>query len=43
LILLLHINDIGTGLTAAQKIADLIKAEVPELNKVSIDMTEGLL
>ncbi|MDR0524748.1 MAG: efflux RND transporter permease subunit [Spirochaetaceae bacterium] len=40
--LALRIDDINAGLTTAQEIADLIKAKVPELNEVSIDMTEGL-
>jgi HAE1 family hydrophobic/amphiphilic exporter-1 len=38
----LRIDDIDTGLSAANEIADLIKANVPELTEVSVDMTEGL-
>ncbi|MDR0630100.1 MAG: efflux RND transporter permease subunit, partial [Treponema sp.] len=38
----LRIDDIDEGLAAAREIADIIKAEVPELADVSIDMTEGL-
>jgi HAE1 family hydrophobic/amphiphilic exporter-1 len=40
--LVLTIDDIDTGLSAAQEIADILKAEVPELTEVSVDMTEGL-
>jgi HAE1 family hydrophobic/amphiphilic exporter-1 len=38
----LRIDDIDTGLAAAKEIADLIKANVPELSEVTVDMTEGL-
>jgi HAE1 family hydrophobic/amphiphilic exporter-1 len=40
--LVLGIDDIDTGLQAAREIADILKAEVPELTEVSVDMTEGL-
>ena len=40
--LVLSIDDIDAGLEAAREIADILKAEVPELSEVSIDMTEGL-
>ncbi|MDR2020429.1 MAG: efflux RND transporter permease subunit, partial [Treponema sp.] len=40
--IVLTIDDIDAGLAAAREIADLIKAEAPELTEVSIDMTEGL-
>jgi HAE1 family hydrophobic/amphiphilic exporter-1 len=38
----LRIDGIDEGLAAAREIAGIIKAEVPELTDVSIDMTEGL-
>jgi HAE1 family hydrophobic/amphiphilic exporter-1 len=38
----LHIDDIDTGLSAAKEIEELIKANVPELTEVTVDMTEGL-
>jgi HAE1 family hydrophobic/amphiphilic exporter-1 len=38
----LRIDDIDSGLAAAKEIADLIKAHVPELTEVTVDMTEGL-
>jgi HAE1 family hydrophobic/amphiphilic exporter-1 len=40
--LVLGIDDIDAGLEAAWEIADILKAEVPELTEVSVDMTEGL-
>ncbi|MFP3041356.1 efflux RND transporter permease subunit [Treponema primitia] len=40
--IVLRVDDIDTGLAAAQEIAGIIKAEVPELTEVSVDMTEGL-
>jgi HAE1 family hydrophobic/amphiphilic exporter-1 len=40
--LVLTIDDIDAGISTAQEIADLLKAELPELTEVSIDMTEGL-
>ncbi|MDR2375303.1 MAG: efflux RND transporter permease subunit, partial [Treponema sp.] len=40
--LVLAIDDLDGGLLAAREIADLIKAEAPELTEVSVDMTEGL-
>jgi HAE1 family hydrophobic/amphiphilic exporter-1 len=40
--LVLAIDDMDAGLRTAREIADLIKAEVPEVTEVSIDMTEGL-
>jgi HAE1 family hydrophobic/amphiphilic exporter-1 len=40
--IVLRIDDIDTGLAAAGEIAAILKAEVPELTDVSIDMTEGL-
>jgi HAE1 family hydrophobic/amphiphilic exporter-1 len=38
----LRIDEIDSGLSAANEIADLIKAHVPELSEVTVDMTEGL-
>lgn len=38
----LRINDIDTGLAAAQEIAALIKDHVPELDEPSVSLTEGL-
>jgi HAE1 family hydrophobic/amphiphilic exporter-1 len=40
--LVLTIDDIDIGLLAAWEIADILKAEVPELTEISVDMTEGL-
>jgi HAE1 family hydrophobic/amphiphilic exporter-1 len=40
--LVLGIDDIDTGLKAAREIADILRAEMPELTEVSIDMTGGL-
>ncbi|MFP3090024.1 efflux RND transporter permease subunit [Treponema sp. TIM-1] len=40
--LVLSIDDIDTGLQAAREIAEILKAEVPEVTEVSVDMTEGL-
>jgi HAE1 family hydrophobic/amphiphilic exporter-1 len=40
--LVLSIDDIDTGLRAAREIAEILKAEVPELTEVSVDMTGGL-
>ena len=38
----LRVDDIESGLVAANEIADIIRANVPELNEVSIDTNEGL-
>ncbi|GHV06568.1 multidrug ABC transporter [Spirochaetia bacterium] len=38
----LRVDEIDTGLSAANEIAGLIKAEVSELTEVTVDMTEGL-
>jgi HAE1 family hydrophobic/amphiphilic exporter-1 len=38
----LRVDDLDTGLAAAREIQDLIEAEVPGLNEVLIDLTEGL-
>jgi HAE1 family hydrophobic/amphiphilic exporter-1 len=38
----LRVDDIDTGLSAANEIADLIKANVSELTEITVDMTEGL-
>jgi HAE1 family hydrophobic/amphiphilic exporter-1 len=38
----LRVNDINTGLGAANEIAELLRTNVPELTEVSVDMTEGL-
>lgn len=40
--IVLRIDDITTGLAAAEEIAEIIKNEVPELTEVAVDMTEGL-
>ncbi|MDR1029838.1 MAG: efflux RND transporter permease subunit [Treponema sp.] len=40
--IVLRIDDIDAGLAAAREITEILKAEVPELADVSIDMTEGL-
>ncbi|MDR2490062.1 MAG: efflux RND transporter permease subunit, partial [Spirochaetaceae bacterium] len=40
--IVLRIDDIAAGLDTAQEIAGLLKENVPELNEVAIDMTEGL-
>jgi HAE1 family hydrophobic/amphiphilic exporter-1 len=40
--MVLRIDDIAEGLAAAREITDIIKANVPELTEVSIDMSEGL-
>jgi HAE1 family hydrophobic/amphiphilic exporter-1 len=40
--LVLRVDGIDEGLAAAREIADLLKEQVPELDEVSIDMTEGL-
>jgi HAE1 family hydrophobic/amphiphilic exporter-1 len=38
----LRVDDIDRGFAAAAEIAELIKANVPELTEVSVDMTGGL-
>jgi HAE1 family hydrophobic/amphiphilic exporter-1 len=38
----LRIDGIDSGLAMAREIIDLLKAEIPELDEVSLDMTEGL-
>jgi HAE1 family hydrophobic/amphiphilic exporter-1 len=40
--IVLRIDGIDEGLAAAREIMELIKANVPELTEISIDMTEGL-
>jgi HAE1 family hydrophobic/amphiphilic exporter-1 len=40
--IVLRIDEIDSGLAAAQEIADILNEQVPELNDVSIDLTEGL-
>jgi HAE1 family hydrophobic/amphiphilic exporter-1 len=40
--IVLRVDDIDTGLSAANEIAELLKANVPELAETSVDMTEGL-
>jgi HAE1 family hydrophobic/amphiphilic exporter-1 len=38
----LRVDDIDSGLSAANEIADLIKMNVSELTEITVDMTEGL-
>jgi HAE1 family hydrophobic/amphiphilic exporter-1 len=40
--IVLRVDDIDTGLSAANEIAELLETYAPELAEVSVDMTEGL-
>jgi HAE1 family hydrophobic/amphiphilic exporter-1 len=40
--IVLRLDDIDTGLAAANEIAELLKTNVPELTEINVDMTEGL-